>query len=133
MNRIALAALWLAVFISPAFAQNTGLTDKASAFFDDSAMREIRIYFDNTNWYNTMVQNHQNQAQTGDPYIPCRFKYGQIDLPKVGVRFKGNSSFSRNGIKRPFKFDFNEYDDNLEFLGLKKLNLNTNDLQPDFM
>jgi uncharacterized protein (TIGR03437 family) len=133
MNRIALAALWVSLFAIPGLAQHPGLTDKASAFFDDSAVREIRIYFDNANWYNTMVQNHQNQAQTGDPYIPCRFKYGQIDLPKIGVRFKGNSSFTRNGIKRPFKFDFNEYDANLDFLGLKKLNLNTNDLQPDFM
>lgn len=124
----------LALLLSlPAQAQQSNLTDAAAAFFNDSAVREIRIYFDNTNWYNTLVQAHQQQATTGDPYFPCRFKYGNIDLPKVGVRFKGNSSFTRNGIKRPFKFDFNEYDDNVNFLGLKKLNLHTNDLQPDFM
>jgi uncharacterized protein (TIGR03437 family) len=114
-------------------AQQPRLNDPASAFFDDTAVREIRIYFDDLNWYNTMVQNHQNQATTGDPYIPCRFKYGSIELPKIGVRFKGNSSFRRNGIKRPFKFDFNEYDDAVSFLGLKKLNLQTNDLAPDFL
>lgn len=134
MNRIG-KALWLALFLaSPILAQQQSkLTDKASAFFDDSAVREIRIYFDDPNWYNTLVNAHQNQAQTGDPYFPCRFKYGSFEMPKVGVRFKGNSSFRRNGIKRPFKFDFNEYDENAEFLGLKKLNLNTNDLAPDFM
>jgi uncharacterized protein (TIGR03437 family) len=128
-------AFLLALFCaSSALAQQQSkLTDKAAAFFDDSAVREIRIYFDDPNWYNTLVQAHQNQNQTGDPYFPCRFKYGTIDLAKVGVRFKGNSSFRRNGIKRPFKFDFNEYDDNVNFLGLKKLNLNTNDLAPDFM
>lgn len=133
MDRISLAAFWLLLCAASSFAQNAGLTDKAAAFFDDSAVREIRIYFSDPHWYNTMVQNHQNQAQTGDPYIACRFKYGAIDLPKVGVRFKGNSSFTRNGIKRPFKFDFNEYDSSTKFPGLTKLNLNTNDLQPDFL
>jgi uncharacterized protein (TIGR03437 family) len=133
MIRTALATLTVLLCTTTSFAQNALLKDKASTFFDDSAVREIRIYFDDPNWYNTLVQAHQNQRTNGDPYFPCRFKYGNIDLPKVGVRFKGNSSFGRNGIKRPFKFDFNEYDDNVNFLGLKKLNLHTNDLQPDFM
>ncbi len=128
-----MAALLAMLCITPSLAQQSMLTDRAAVFFDDRAVREIRIYFDNPNWYNTMVQNHQNQAQTGDPYIPCRFKYGSIEFPRVGVRFKGNSSFRRNGIKRPFKFDFNEYDPKAEFFGLSKLNLNTNDLAPDFM
>jgi uncharacterized protein (TIGR03437 family) len=133
MRRIVLAAL-LAIFGSlPAFAQQqNALTDRAAAFFDDSAVRELRLYFDNPNWYNLMVQNHQNQGQTGDPYIPCRFKWGAIELPQIGCRFKGNSSFRRNGIKRPFKLDFNEFG-NTNFLGLTKLNLQTNDLSPDFM
>lgn len=133
MTRLVMSACFILLCTVSSLAQQKSLTDKAAGFFDDSAVREVRIYFDNANWYSTMVQNHQNQAQTGDPYIPCRFKYGSIELPKVGVRFKGNSSFSRNGIKRPFKFDFNEYDDSLDFLGMKKLNLHTNDLQPDFL
>ena len=134
MKRIALTALLAALCATAAFAQqHSTLGDRAAVFFNDSAVREIRIYFDEPNWYNIMVQNHQNQAQTGDPYIPCRFKYGNIDLPRVGVRFKGNSSFRRNGIKRPFKFDFNEFDAEADFLGLKKLNLQTNDLAPDFL
>lgn len=133
MNRIAKTFCLALILVSAAFAQQPKLNDKAAAFFDDTTVKEIRIYFDDPNWYNTLVQAHQNQAQTGDPYFPCRFKYGSIELPKVGVRFKGNSSFRRNGIKRPFKFDFNEYDTTVNFLGLHKLNLNTNDLAPDFM
>lgn len=130
-----LLAVCLTVFgVTSVFAQQqNNLTDKAAAFFDDSTVKEIRLYFDNPNWYNVMVQNHQNQAQTGDPYIPCRFKYGTTEIPKIGCRFKGNSSFRRNGIKRPFKLDFNEYDTAAKFLGLSKLNLQTNDLSPDFM
>ncbi len=138
-TRKACLALGLAliVFAPTLLAQGStkgpALNDKAAAFFDDSAVREIRIYPEDPNWYNTLLQAHQNEATSGDPYFPCRFKYGSIDLPKVGIRMKGNSSFRRNGIKKPFKLDFNEYDDNLTFLGLKKLNLNNGDLQPDFL
>ncbi len=116
-----------------ALAQNLNLTDPAAVFFNDSTVKEIRLTFDDTNWYNTMVANHQNQAQTGDPYISCKFKYGTIEIAKIGCRFKGNSSFRRNGIKRPFKLDFNEFVAGTNFLGLSKLNLQTNDLSPDFM
>ncbi len=43
------------------------------------------------------------------------------------MRFKGNSSFSANGVKKSFKIDFDEYDEDnnaLVFYDLKKLNLN---------
>jgi spore coat protein CotH len=104
--------------------------DEAASFFDDSAVREIRLYFDDANWYNTLLQGHNS---TADPYFPVRVQYGDVVLPKVGARFKGNSSFRRNGIKKSFKLDFNEYDDNATLLGLKKLNLNNGDLQPDML
>jgi spore coat protein CotH len=105
--------------------------DQAAAFFDDSAVREIRIDFPDSNWYNTLFQSHARDPE--DPYFPARFRSGDIDLGTIGVRFKGNSSFQRNGIKKPFKLDFNRYDENATFLGLKKLNLNNGDLQPDFL
>lgn len=142
MNRITYPLILLAILAVPlwsptAWAQvstkGPAINDTAAVFFDDSVVREIRLYPENPNWYNVLQQAHQNEATTGDPYFPCRFKYGDIELPKIGIRMKGNSSFRRNGIKKPFKLDFNEYDDNLNFLGLKKLNLNNGDLQPDFM
>lgn len=105
--------------------------DQAAAFFDDSAVREIRITFDIPSWYQTLFNSHNSDPN--DPYFPARFQYGSTVLPRIGVRFKGNSSFRRNGLKKPFKLDFNEYDDNATFLGLKKLNLHNGDLQPDFM
>lgn len=105
--------------------------DSADTFFDDSAVREIRLYFDDANWYNTLYQSHATNRD--DPYFPARFQWGTVTLPRIGIRFKGNSSFQRNGIKKAFKLDFNEYDDNATFLGLKKLNLNNGDLSPSFL
>lgn len=106
--------------------------DQAAAFFDASQVREIRIYFDDANWYNTLYQAHASNAD--DPYFPARFQSGDTAIPVIGVRFKGNSSFRRSSsVKKSFKLDFNEYDDEATFAGLKKLNLNNGDLSPDFL
>lgn len=121
--------LWLAC-VSSALAGPL-CADEAAAFFDDKTIKEVRIYFDDPRWYDTLYAAHNSNPQ--DPYFPARFKSEGVELEKVGVRFKGNSSFRRNGIKKPFKIDFNEYDDKAAFFGLKKLNLNNFDLAPDFM
>ncbi len=51
---------------------------------------------------------------------------------RVGVRYKGNSSYwtARDSLKRPFKLDFNRFVPKQKFFGLKKLNLNNNILDP---
>lgn len=105
--------------------------DEAAAFFDDTVVREIRITFADSNWYTTLYQSHASDPD--DPYFPARFQCGDVVLEPVGVRFKGNASFRRSGTKKSFKIDFNEYQDETTFLGLKKLNLNNGDLQPDFL
>jgi len=128
MNRS--RALPLLILAASAAAQQQVLADPAGPFFDDREIREIRIYFEDPNWYNTLLAAHRTPA---DPYFPCRFSSGGVSIDKIGCRFKGNSSANRNGIKKPFKLDFNEYDAEANFLGLKKLNLNNFDLQPDFL
>ncbi|MFB3776659.1 MAG: CotH kinase family protein [Bryobacteraceae bacterium] len=105
--------------------------DKADTFFDDSKVQEIRLYFDNANWYNTLYQAHSSNPN--DPYFSARMAYGDLVLPTIGARFKGNASFRRTGTKKSFKLDFNEFVPGTTFLGLKKLNLNNGDLQPDFL
>ncbi len=105
--------------------------DQADSFFDDSAVREVRLYFSDPDWYDTLYASHANDPD--DPYFEASFRCGETVLPTIGARFKGNSSFWRNGVKKSFKLDFNEFVDDATFLGLKKLNLNNLDLQPDFM
>lgn len=65
-------------------------------------------------------------------YVKATFEFeGQI-LHDVGVRFKGNSSYSAgsNGLRRPFKIDFNRFVDGQKFHGLTQLNLNNNAYDP---
>jgi spore coat protein CotH len=111
-----------------------GLADESDAFFDDTFVHEIRIYFDDPNWYNVLYASHDTDPD--DPYFPARFEYGATVLDPVGVRFKGNSSFGIPGVKKSFKIDFDEYfedDPAWRFLGLKKLNLNNGFKDPTML
>ena len=110
------------------------VNDEASAFFDDSYVHELHITFDNDDWYNVLYDSHASDAD--DPYFAADFECDGIVMENVGVRFKGSSSFNIPGVKKSLKIDFDEYDednDELAFLGLKKLNLNNNYNDPTMM
>ncbi|MCS7113845.1 MAG: CotH kinase family protein [Candidatus Bathyarchaeota archaeon] len=105
--------------------------DEASVFFDDSYVHEIRLYFDDPNWYETLYAAHDKDRNTKDPYFPARFVSHGIEINRVGVRFKGFSTFGfgvEGWVKKSFRIDFNYYDNGTRpettFLGLKKLDLN---------
>ena len=108
--------------------------DEADAFFDDSRVHEIRLTFDDADWYTTLYNSHANDVE--DPYFPAAFEGDGVSIDKIGVRFKGNSSFRVNSIKKSIKLDFDEYDeenDELSFFGLKKLNLNNSFKDPTML
>ncbi|KAA3655941.1 MAG: hypothetical protein DWQ04_32535, partial [Chloroflexi bacterium] len=113
--------------------------DASDAFFDDSYVHEIYLTFDNADygtdgWYATLYESHANDAD--DPYFPASFSADGVTIATVGVRFKGNSSFNANSIKKSFKIDFDEYDednDELVFYDLKKLNLNNGFKDPTML
>lgn len=124
------------LFFAVPLAALPGAADEADTLFDDSVVHEIRISFDDPSWYETLLDSHSNDPD--DPYFPARFEYGDMVLDPVGVRFKGNSSFRIPGVKKPFRIDFNEYDEgipdrNTTFLGLKKLNLNNGFKDPTLL
>ncbi|MGF3522534.1 MAG: CotH kinase family protein, partial [Candidatus Bathyarchaeia archaeon] len=119
------------------------LGDAADVFFDDSYVHEIRLYFDDPNWYNTLYNAHDKDPS--DPYFPAKFVSHGITIDPVGVRFKGLSSFGGStfqgagsqGIKKPFRIDFNMYTDGsgeeTTFFGLKKLSLSNGFADPTLM
>ncbi|MGD2066431.1 MAG: CotH kinase family protein, partial [Candidatus Bathyarchaeota archaeon] len=130
------------------------VVNEADVFFDDSYVHEIRLYFDDPNWYDTLYAGHDDDRNTADPYFPARFVSHGIELGPVGVRFKGLSTFGFNfggsgfffgpggggedtQIKKPFRIDFNLYDEGdgeeTTFFGLKKLNLNNGALDPSMI
>ena len=68
-------------------------------------------------------------------YLGIDHQYGKADItidgesvPGAGLRYKGNGTFieGRERGEYSFKIDFNEYDPEQEFRGLRKLNLQNN-------
>ena len=118
---------------------NAVQADDSDTFFDDSYVHEIYLTFDDayygeTGWYETLYDSHANDAD--DPYFPASFSGDGVTIDTVGVRFKGNSSFNANSVKKSFKIDFDEYDednDELVFYDLKKLNLNNGFKDPTLL
>jgi spore coat protein CotH len=75
-------------------------------------------------------------------YLGLNHQYGKADveidgepISNVGVRYKGNGSFLVGRVvnKFSFKIDFNEYQDDLDFRGLKKVNLHNCATDPSML
>ncbi|SMP72239.1 Dockerin type I repeat-containing protein [Neorhodopirellula lusitana] len=110
------------------------VADDAAVFFDDSFVHEISITFENSDWYDVLYESHANDSD--DPYFAADVTIDGVTMENVGIRFKGNSSFTGTGIKKSLKIDFDEFDednDSLTYLGLKKLNLNNNYNDPTML
>lgn len=107
------------------------LYSDAESFFNDSYVHEIYLYFDNDNWYDVLYNGHANDLD--DPYYPARFICDNITFDPIGVNFKGHSSFQNTGVKKSFRIDFNYYNEDITFYGLKKLNLNNQFKDPTLL
>jgi spore coat protein H len=72
---------------------------------------------------------------TNFPYVQADYVFEGQTIKKVGLRYKGQSTFmmARNSPKKSFKVDFNRFSKNQKFFGIKKLNLNNNMMTPSHM
>lgn len=75
-------------------------------------------------------------------YLGIDHQYGRANvtingepISGVGLRYKGNGTFleGQEIDKLSYKIDFKEYNDELEFCGIKKLNLNNNVTDPSML
>lgn len=95
---------------------------QTEVIFDDSelAVIEVTMHPDSLNWL-LEEENLENNR-----YLPASLHYttSEIDtnFDNIGIRLRGNTS--RESAKKSFKLSFNAFDDEGEFFGLKKFNLN---------
>ena len=98
-----------------------------AAFFEDTRIWDLRL---------TVSPGDHDRLDPGRgrgfEYVPATVTLAGQVLERVGLRYKGNSSFSTaRGIpKKSFKIDFNRFEKGQTFLGLAKLNFNNNVLDP---
>ena len=81
----------------------------ASTIFDQDAVHEIRLTFKEADWYEQLTADYA-AARDNTPYREASIVWGQHKFDSVGVRFKGNSSYSgATTKKKPFRIKLNQF------------------------
>jgi len=124
--RIAIVLGGILVCGSGALAQ----ADSTDILFADTSVRGYSLHFYDDDWKAKMEANWV--ADSG--YVAARFTDGVLTLDSVGVRYKGNSSYSLagNSPKKPFKIKFNEFRTQT-YYGEKVLNFSNGIGDPSFL
>jgi spore coat protein CotH len=116
----------------------TAATDSSDLIFQDTAINKYNLTFYYPNWEDSLTYYKNADEQ----YIPASFTYYNVGgdstvIDSVGVRYKGNSSYSfavsKDSPKKPFKIKFSEYRDKQTFYNVDFLNLNNNAGDPSIM
>lgn len=91
------------------------------AFYRDE-VHEIRLRFTQTDFWEQLTKNYEENDDV--PYIEASLTWGPFSYSRVGVRFKGNSSY--NGAttkKKPFRIKLNEFVKGQKIGGMASFNL----------
>jgi CotH protein len=104
-----LLTLFLLFSVATARAQTT------SDLFNGDLLHDVRIDINPKDWQ-AIKANPSSNA-----YYPANFRWRNIEVDDIGIRSRGGST--RNSIKPGLRVDFNQYEANQQFLGLKSLAL----------
>ena len=108
--------------ISQSFSQNN--------FYDVDNIREIKIYFFQSNWDNILDSLY---VAGNDERLVANIEIDGNQYDSVGVRYKGFSSVSINTIKNPFNIKLDYIDNNQSHEGFTKLKLSNVIKDPSFL
>ncbi len=79
------------------------LSLNAQDFYDPDTVNEIRLYFTQSNWNQIL----NNLYAAGEERLIGNAIINGVAYDSVGVRYKGNSSYSANRAKNPFNIKLN--------------------------
>jgi spore coat protein CotH len=99
----------------PAPAASTGSSDE---FFNGEVLQEVRLDI-NARDLEALKENFLS-----NDYYPCDFHFGSETVRNIGIRSRGTAS--RSGIKPGLRVDFDRYDSDQTFRGLKAFVLRNN-------
>jgi spore coat protein CotH len=152
-----LLSTFLLLFSPLLFAQQSG-----GNLFDFSVLHEIRVTFDEQNFWEILVQNYEKGSNAGfiqhktgaknfqELYMQLKENVMSVDenniplldgnisidgtpIDNIGIRLKGYSSyFSSSYYKKSIKVDLDGFVDSLNYYGIEKFNLNNGVGDPSF-
>ena len=101
--------------------------------YDQDAVHEIKLTFANADWFEVLTANYDG-VRADNPYFPAKLEWGQYSFDQVGVRFKGNSTYSAStGKKKPFRLKLNEFVKGQKIEGIGSFSLSNAWSDPSFV
>ena len=121
---LTLAALLLAGLAAPAAAA------PGDQLFAGRQVHAIDIVFTQPAWWDSLVAFYEAGEER---YLPATVVVNGDTLTRVGVRLKGNSSYTHPNDKKPFRLAFDEFLGSQRLDGLKGVHLNNCWRDPTFL
>jgi len=117
-------AVFIALLAAPATAQ-------VLDFYDENAYRSIYLNFSQTNYWTLLTNNYATQVE-----LPATMIVDGVTYPSVGVRFRGNTSYTQlppGSQKKSFNIRTDSFVPGQDVLGYSNLNLNNGFHDPTFV
>ena len=123
--------LFLGYLLSPFWLQ--AQIDGDNIFSVDQVI-SVNLDFPQADFWTQLQDNYDaDQNEYIVAHLTLTDVSGTHTIDSVGVRLKGNSSYSHPGTKKSFKIDFNKYITGQNYDGLKKLNFSNGFKDPSCM
>ena len=108
---------------------------EAPDLFDDSQVHEVRLYFNQASYWDSLIAEHENKDPlAGRTYMSCTMVVDNVLYEDVGVRLKGESSFDyAPRKKKSIKVDVDFPDTGRKHKGYRKFNLLNSHKDPSFL
>ena len=101
----------------------------AQELYHTDNITTIDIYFPIPNWNEVMIDNYYSETYLMADSVVIN---GSMK-DSVGVKYKGNSTFSENNDKNPLNISLDEFNDNQDYRGFQTLKLSSGDKDPSFL
>ena len=122
MKKIILVILLIAA------SQLTLKAGNGDSIFNMQYVHTLHITFPYPAFYDSLLNTN-----TTDQYLNVAIDFNGELFSDIGIKVKGNSSFTNPSQKKSFKLDFNVFIPGQDIHGLKKLNFNNLFKDPSFM
>ena len=101
----------------------------AQSFFDMNNISIIEIYFAQNNWNQLLIDNYYSEEYLlADSVI-----FNGSTKDSVGVKYKGNSTFSENNVKNPLNISIDHFKTNQDYQGIETIKLSNGQKDPSFI
>ncbi|MES2747540.1 MAG: CotH kinase family protein [Bacteroidota bacterium] len=108
----------------------TGGVVPTSGFYNKNLVKDVYLNFTQSDYWTQLTNNYASETN-----IAATMIYDGVTYPNVGVRFRGNTSYTTIGAsqKKSFSVETDFVDDNLKIDGYNDLKFNNAHQDPTFM